>query len=361
MGRCMKPFGKHFIAEFINCEENILNDENSLEQILKLGIKKSGLNLVSLHTHKYDPIGVTVIAIISESHIAVHTYPECRHASVDIFTCSSKPDAEMKMLNSLKSKLKPATIRFIEVGRGNTLEIKQQDWIESFSTYGFNVKYHVEKKILSKKTKYQQIDIIENENFGKMLFLDKDLQIAEKDACIYNLSLILPLIESKNNLNNVAILGGGDGGVLFELLKHYPDNIAVVDIDEEVIKSAKKYLRCICNNAFSNLRVQVIINDANKYLENNYGFDAIIYDLTMHPEVLTGTNRIEYLENFFSKIKNSLNEKGMVTLQCCSEFDTETIRLLKEILPKYFKKINCKKSFIPSFCENWVFMSAEAK
>jgi len=357
----MKPFGKHLISEFINCPENILNNENSLKRILKLGIKKCRLNLKNIHAHKYSPIGVTVIAIISESHIAIHTYPESRHASIDIFTCSSKPQTEMKMLNFLKSKLKPETIRVIEMSRGNTLEIEHEDWIESFSTHGFNVKYHVKKRILTKKTKYQRIDIIENENFGKMLFLDRDLQIAEIDADIYNLSLISPLIALKNNLNNVAILGGGDGGVLFELLKHDPKNIVVVDIDEEVIKLSKKYLRCICNNAFSNPKVQVIINDANKYLETNYGFDAIIYDLTMNPEVLTRTNRIQFLDKFFSRIKNSLNEKGMVTLQCCSEFDIETIKLMKRILPKYFKNINCKKSFIPSFCESWIFISAEAK
>lgn len=355
----MKPLGKHLVIEFVGCSEDILNDKNTLEQILKSGIRKSGLHLENINTHQYNPIGITLIATISESHIAIHTYPEARHASIDIFTCSSKSEAEISLLNFLKGKLKPSTTRVIEINRGNPLEIKEKDWIESFSTYGFNVKYHIDKNIFSKKTKYQQIDIIENENFGKMLFLDKDIQIAEKDADIYNKSMIFPFLEAKNSLNNAAILGGGDGGVLSELLKHNPKNVVMVDIDEEVIKASKKHLQCICNNSFSNSNVKVAIDDANKYLETNHNFDAIIYDLTMYPEALTRTDRTRFLDEIFFKIKNSLNEGGMVTLQCCSEFDVETIKLLEKILPKYFKNINLKKSFIPSYCENWIFASAE--
>lgn len=328
---------------------------------MKSGIRKSGLNLENINIHQYNPIGITLIATISESHVAIHTYPEACHASIDIFTCSLDSEPNIKLLGFLKKSLKPKTIRFIEINRGNPLEIKERYWIESFSRYGFNVKYHIDKNIFSKNTKYQQIDIIENENFGRMLFLDKDLQIAEKDSNIYNTALVSPFVESKIALNNCVILGGGDGGVLSELLKHNPKNVVVVDIDEEVIKASKMYLRCICNDSFDNKNVTIVINDASKYLKTKHAFDAIIYDLTMHPESLIKIDRTIFIEELFSKIRNNLNEDGMITLQCCSEFDVETIKLLEKILPKYFKDINFRKSFIPSYCENWIFASAEAK
>ncbi len=194
-----------------------------------------------------------------------------------------------------------------------------------------------------------------------MMFLDKDLQITEKDAHTYNENMVLPIIHAKNSFKKVAILGGGDGGVLNELLKYKPKSAHLIEIDEEVIKASKKYLPNICKNAFNNPKTKIFIDDANKFLETQHGFDAIIYDLTMHPESITSMERITFLNELFLKIKNNLNKNGIINFQCCSEFDTETLKLLKKILPKYFKKIIYKTSFIPSFCENWIFASAEVK
>jgi spermidine synthase len=81
----------------------------------------------------------------------------------------------------------------------------------------------------------------------------------------------------------------------------------------------------------------------------------------MHPEAITNMDRTEFLKQIFSKVKDNLNKNGMVSMQCCSEFDQETIKLLRKILPKYFKNINYRTVFIPSFCENWVFASAQIK
>jgi spermidine synthase len=332
-----------------------------VEQAIKSGIKESGLSLVSITGKKFNPVGVTSIAIISESHIAIHTYPEARHASIDIFTCGNGAKAVNKLLRVLKGKLKPKTVRVMEIHRGNPIEVKQKEWITSFSGAGFEVKYHIDKLLLSKRTKYQQLDIIDNSSFGRMMFLDKDLQIAESDILEYDSAMVLPIIERKNKFEKVAILGGGDGGVLREVLKYKPKSAYMVEIDEEVIKAAKKYMPGVCKKAFSSKRAHIIIDDANNFLDQKHGFDAIIYDLTMHPEAITNVDRTVFLKQIFSRIKKNLNKKGMVSMQCCAEFDTETRKLLKKILPTYFKNIVFTTSFIPSFCENWIFASAELK
>ena len=355
----MKPGGTQTIAEFSNCSKNILNDEEVLRAVLKSAIRKCGLNLKGITTHKFNPIGVTAVAIIGESHVAIHTYPEVRHVSLDIFTCSADSGSHIKLLRFLKNNFKPKTIRCVELNRGTVLDIKQNDWITSTSRYGFETRYQINKILLSKKTEYQHIDIIENKSFGRMLFLDKDLQIAETDAFVYNSNMILPLLDAKSRLNKVLILGGGDGGVLYECLKYSPKSVMLVDIDNEVIRASKKYLHKICRNAFENPKVKIIIDDANKFLENNKGFDAIIYDLTMYPESISRKDQTTFLDEIFLKIKKSLNKNGIVSLQCCSEYDIETLRLLKKILSKYFTNVNFRKYFIPSFCENWIFASAQ--
>ena len=357
----MKPLGRQLIAEFIYCSTDILNSKDAIEDALKAGIKESGLSLVNITGKKFDPVGVTMIAVISESHVAIHTYPEARHASIDIFTCGSGMKAVNKLLRSLKKAFKPKTVRVMEVDRGNPLAVKQEEWISAFSGTGFEVKYHIDKKLYSKRTKYQQLDIIENSSFGRMMFLDKDLQIAEKDAHIYDESMVGPLIERNNEFKTVAILGGGDGGVLRETLKHKPESVHMVEIDGEVIKAAEKYMPSVCRKAFRSRKAHIVIDDANKFLADKHQFDAIIYDLTMHPEAMTDLDRTEFLDQIFSKVAANLNNRGMVSMQCCSEFDGETLKLLKMVLPLYFKKIIYKTSLIPSFCENWIFATAEKR
>jgi spermidine synthase len=78
----------------------------------------------------------------------------------------------------------------------------------------------------------------------------------------------------------------------------------------------------------------------------------------MYPEALTCSERTTFLEGIFSRVEKSLNPNGVLSLQCCSEFDGETSALLEQILSRRFKQLEFRKCFIPSFCENWVFGSA---
>jgi len=303
-------------------------------------------------------VGVTAMAIIGESHVVVHTYPEARHVSVDIFTCSQGSKPQIDLMHYLKKRFRPKTLRFTEIQRGNPLETKQQDWITSCSDYGFEIRYHVKKHIFSEKSRFQQIDVIDNESFGRMLFLDLDLQIAESDAHLYNQAMVEPLIGRRRKLRRVAILGGGDGGVLSELLRYDPGEVVLVDIDGKVIDVAKRYLRCISKGAFSDRRVKVVVDDANAYLDREGGFDAVIYDLTMQPASLTKLDRNDFLRSLFGKVAASMNRGGILSLQCCSEFDTPTLKLIKRLLTRRFRNLEFRTRFIPSFCENWVFASA---
>jgi len=225
----------------------------------------------------------------------------------------------------------------------------------------FTINYYIKKDILSKKSNYQQIDIIENDLFGRMLFLNGDIQIAEKDAHIYNKAMVAPLLAAHVALENIAILGCGDGGVLYELLQHKPKHVVLIDIDEAVISAAKEYLRSICHDAFEQENVEVVIQDATKYLEGDHVFDVIIYDLTNDAQEILGIDASTFLQQMFSKVAKCLKEKGLFSIQCCAKTDTKTLALLKEVLSKYFENITFETIFVPSFCEEWVVASAQKK
>ncbi|MCX8057329.1 MAG: adenosylmethionine decarboxylase [Ignavibacteria bacterium] len=351
----MNPLGTQHIAEFIECKKTFLNDPEKLEQIIRNAIEYSGLHFEKIITHKFNPIGVTLLAIISESHIGLHTYPEAGHLSLDVFTCSH-PSKQLKLIDYLQKVLKPKSIKIAEITRGNPIEFKQDDWLTSRTEYGFEVRYHVKKVLYSDKSQYQFIDVIENEHFGKMLFLDKDLQISEADADAYSYAMINPVLKRKKKLKNVLILGGGDGGLLNYVLKYNPERVTLVEIDESVIDVSKKYLKKICGNAFSDKRVNLIIQDALQFLKSTREkFDVILYDLTMHPESFIKVEREKFLDEVFSDIYRILNRGGIATFQVSSEYDKVTLRLIQRLFRKHFKNVNYSLIFLRSYCERWVF------
>ncbi len=355
----MRPYGNQIISEFLNCRFD-LNDEKSITEMVRSGINQCRLGLIKVVNHRFTPIGVTVVAIISESHVAVHTFPEAKHASIDIYTCSKTPEPTNALLEYFKNILKPQSTRTIRVKRGDELEINDTNWMISYGSIGTETRYHIKDRIFSGHSKYQKIDIIQNDSFGRMLFLDDDVQIAEIGDDEYNDALVNPIAE-KGLLGKVAILGGGDGGVARELLKRGAKDIYLIDIDEMVISACKEHLPSICGDVFENKKVKVFIEDANKFLEKYEGFDAIIYDLTLHPEWLTLNDREKFLIDIFAKIARNLNREGMVSIQCCDIYDTQTIELLKGLLKKNFKRISFTPVYIRPFCVEWMFVNAVKK
>ena len=91
--RLLEKLGKHCVAEVYGCAENILNDEELLVNMFKEAIKLSGATLLNIASHKFEPQGVTIVALLSESHISIHTWPELGSAALDVFTCGiSQPE-----------------------------------------------------------------------------------------------------------------------------------------------------------------------------------------------------------------------------------------------------------------------------
>lgn len=355
----MKPLGTQLIADFITVNNvSLLRRKEDVEALLREAIQKCGLRLLQITSKQFEPQGVTSIAIIGESHISIHTYPEAEHVSLDIFTCASASKGAEALLEYLKKVLQPRTTHVTRLLRGNPQEVHEQDWLTSFSGSGngFEIRYHVEKYIYSARSQYQQIDIIENEHFGRMLFLDRDVQIAEYDAHLYDEEMVRPLLEDRRFLEHVAILGGGDGGVLREVLRHDPGQVTLVDIDPQVIQVCREHMPSISKGAFEDPRARIVIADANRFLRDTQDtFTGIIYDLTMHPESFTHLPREEFLGQLFGAMRDRLVPGGVISLQCGSPFDTVTLDLLENLLPKYFSDIHFWRRLIPSFCEEWVF------
>ncbi len=356
----MKPAGSQILAELEGCAAGMLGDADGMLEILRRGIESAGFGLISLHSHSYEPHGLTVLGIISESHVVIHTYPEAAHASVDIFTCSPEPEKSRSIVDHFVTYLAPAHVRRALIQRGDVLDVQRTDSICLSSAEGVDHRVPIEKTIYNGATAFQRVCIADSTRFGRMLVLDDDLQVAELDAERYSQVMLEMLNERSADLANVLLLGGGDGGVLKTLLEHDPASITLVEIDEGVVSLSQQYLPEHCGDAFSDSRVKLTYDDVVAFLArvSPGEYSCVVVDLSMHPEAFTQVPRETYLREMFHRISESLADGGVIVLQCCSEFDRVTNDLLEEMITAHFSDIRSKLVYLPSAFGRWRFISA---
>ena len=94
---------KHFLLELYRCDSEKLNDESFLRCSLNRAAKLAQATVLNLISNKFDPQGVTAIALLAESHISIHTWPENNYSAVDIFTCGQKMLPELSSQYLIKA------------------------------------------------------------------------------------------------------------------------------------------------------------------------------------------------------------------------------------------------------------------
>ncbi len=111
------PSGFHVIAELSGCPYGQLNDQASLVQALRDCALAAGAKVLGVQSHQFSPQGVTAIALLAESHISIHSWPEHGYAAVDVFTCgpAMKPEAAVSYL---QTALSASEVKVTVVPRG---------------------------------------------------------------------------------------------------------------------------------------------------------------------------------------------------------------------------------------------------
>jgi S-adenosylmethionine decarboxylase len=111
----MKAIGRHIILEMWGCQN--LDSVETAEQALRQMVDALDVNLLDLKVYPFSPVGVTGMAIVSESHLVIHTWPEYGYAAVDVFTCGAarEPEDAMAVLRRLYA---PERVTAMEINRG---------------------------------------------------------------------------------------------------------------------------------------------------------------------------------------------------------------------------------------------------
>jgi S-adenosylmethionine decarboxylase len=111
----MKGVGTHLVLELWGCEN--LNSPEVVEQALRGIVDATDVTLLDLRVYPFQPIGVTGVAIVSESHIMIHTWPENGYAAVDIFTCGQERDLKGAM-EVVRQHFSPERVQMMHITRG---------------------------------------------------------------------------------------------------------------------------------------------------------------------------------------------------------------------------------------------------
>ena len=110
--------GTHIIADFYGiADKDGLNNEDLLKLLAKKAIELSNATLIDMFTHKFEPQGVTLSAIISESSMDLHSYPESSYLSVSFYTCGPKANP-IKGIEFLRDQFNPEHVNVMSIGRG---------------------------------------------------------------------------------------------------------------------------------------------------------------------------------------------------------------------------------------------------
>jgi len=212
----------------------------------------------------------------------------------------------------------------------------------------------------SKKTKFQQMDIMDTASYGRCLVLDHKMQSSEADEFIYHEILVHPAMLMHPNPKNVFVVGGGEGATVREVLRHKSvERCLMVDIDEEVVMLCKEHLPEWHAGAFDDKRTALKFLDARRYLEETDDiYDVIIIDISEPVE--EGPAYLLYTREFYEMVNKRLSAEGAIALQAGTTTPDRLLNLtaVHKTLMQVFPHVVSMQAAIPSFGLPWGFTLA---
>lgn len=233
------------------------------------------------------------------------------------------------------------------------------DWLVDNYRHGEITLQRLVERIHSARTAYQQAELVRTQAYGEALVLDGNIQLAAADERVYHEVLVHPLLLSLSRPRKVAILGGGDGAALREVLRHRTvEQVVMVDLDEQVVSFCRRYLPGFNQGAFEDPRVELVFADARAWVEQQPpgSFDAVISDLT---EPLDGgPSALLFTREFYRLVGRLLDSAGGLVVQAGAANAVEHTLFARifATVSGEFAKCHALLSFVPSFADQWSYV-----
>ncbi len=227
-------------------------------------------------------------------------------------------------------------------------ETRTTEWVDETLCSFHRQSFSVDRLLYDSGTGHQRLRVFENARFGRVLTLDGIVQTTEGDEFIYHEMLAHVPILAHGAARRVLIIGGGDGGMAREVLRHRSvEHVTMVEIDAGVIEFAKQYLPNLSAGAFDDPRLDLVIADGAAYVaEAGDRFDVIIVDST-DP---IGPGEVLFTDTFYGHARKRLAEGGILVTQNGVPFlQAEELRNTLRALDTLFRDATCYLATIPTY------------
>jgi len=372
--------GIHLTGDLFDCgcSASLFTDLDALSSLCRQATLDAGLTIVDEKYHVFpewqgQPGGITGAVLLAESHLAIHTWPERRGVTLDVYVCNFTCDNEGKarqLFDTLMVAFRPqekvvnrivrgdlaagAGVTSESLGDSGKDEAAQQrdalifDWLNAHAGYGYTAK----KQLAAFESPYQRVEIYDTQQFGKLFRLDGRLMTSEGDEFFYHECMTHPALLAHPNPQSVLVIGGGDGGSSEEIFKHPSvKRIVMAELDPAVIEVSRAHLQQIHKGALDDPRLDIRIGDGFEFVEKcQEKFDLVVLDLT-DPD--TPAFHL-YSEEFFRLCQRVLNPGGLMTMHLGTPvYQPATVSKNAAALRRVFRNVQPLSVFIPLYGSLW--------
>jgi spermidine synthase len=220
-------------------------------------------------------------------------------------------------------------------------------WFTEKHTNFTGITFKVNIVLYTGKSKFQRVDVLDTQEYGRVLLLDGLIMFTERDEFVYHEMIAHVPLFSHPHPEHVLLIGGGDGGAVREIVKHkYLRKIDQIELDKEVIRIAKEFFPTL-SSGYKDSRVNIHIDDGSKFVkQTNNKYDVVIVDST-DP---IGPAECLFEEDFYRNVFNILNDDGFACTQSESPFfDMNWTFAAVKNLKKVFPIVKSYLCFIPTY------------
>lgn len=233
-------------------------------------------------------------------------------------------------------------------------------WYTEKQTKNHGITTKIKRTLHSEVTDFQTLDVVETHQFGNLLVLDGMVMTTDKDEFVYHEMISHVALHTHPNPKKVLIVGGGDGGVVREVLKHSSvEHVVLAEIDGRVIEASKKYFPAIASG-LSDPRVDIQVVDGIRHIEENPDtYDVVLIDSTEPVGPAVGL----FQKPFYQKVSEALKSDGIMVAQTESPwFNRDLIRQVYADISSTFSVTRLYTASIPTYPSGlWSFTLGSKK
>lgn len=229
-------------------------------------------------------------------------------------------------------------------------------WYSEYHTEDVRFSIRVNRQICSVQSEFQRIDVFESPEFGRFLVLDGYMMLTERDEFIYHEMIVHPPMAVHPNVQNVLIIGGGDGGTAREVLRYDTvQRVDLVEIDRQVVEACRNYLPFTAA-CMDDPRLHLHFEDGMRFVRSIVEeYDLIIVDST-DP---FGPGEGLFTKEFYGNCFKALKQNGIMVNQHESPFytnDAKAVQRAHKRIVQSFDLSMVYQAHIPTYPSgHWLF------